>query len=151
MAWKSVAVPLVWYAGVVVPIFKKDNQRECFSYRGITLVSLPGKVQVRILVRRDIQLVKPQFQEEKFGGFVLVAEYWTRSLSSRGYLRVHGSLRNYSLFAFWTWRRHFTKFLCKFGYDLLSYCYESYSVSAQLNFEAHLSSRSWCQNLISAF
>lgn len=63
------AVPLVWYAGVVVPIFKKDNQRECFSYVGITLVSLPGKVQVRILVRRDIQLVKPQFQEEKFGGF----------------------------------------------------------------------------------
>lgn len=68
MAWKSVAVPLVWYAGVVVPIFKKDNQRECFSYRGITLVSLPGKVQVRILERRDIQLVKPQFQEEKIRG-----------------------------------------------------------------------------------
>lgn len=25
---------MVWYAEVVVPIFKKDNWMECFSYRG---------------------------------------------------------------------------------------------------------------------
>ena len=32
------------FLGVVVPIFKKGNQRECSNYRGITLLSLPGKV-----------------------------------------------------------------------------------------------------------
>jgi len=37
---------------VVVPIFKKGDRRLCSNYRGITPVSLPGKVNSRVLERR---------------------------------------------------------------------------------------------------
>ncbi|GAA6067179.1 uncharacterized protein LOC106910031, partial [Tachysurus ichikawai] len=45
-------VPLDWQTGVVVPLFKKGDQRVCSNYRGITLLSLPGKVYARVLERR---------------------------------------------------------------------------------------------------
>ncbi|KAK3555124.1 hypothetical protein QTP86_010013 [Hemibagrus guttatus] len=39
----------------------------CSNYRGITLLSLPGKVYSRVLERRVRLLVKPQIQEEQCG------------------------------------------------------------------------------------
>ncbi|KAK3557981.1 hypothetical protein QTP86_005631 [Hemibagrus guttatus] len=52
IAWRSGTVPLDWATGVVVPLFKKGDQRVCSNYRGITLLSLPGKVYSRVLERR---------------------------------------------------------------------------------------------------
>ncbi|KAL3999283.1 hypothetical protein ACER0C_007054 [Sarotherodon galilaeus] len=52
VAWRSGAVPLDWQTGVVVPIFKKGGQRMCSNYKGITLLSLPGKVYAMVLERR---------------------------------------------------------------------------------------------------
>ena len=43
------AVSLDWQTGVVVPLFKKGDQRLCSNYRGITLLSLPGKVYLGLL------------------------------------------------------------------------------------------------------
>ena len=43
-AWTLGPVPLDWQTGVVVPLFKKGDRRVCSNYRGITLLSLPGKV-----------------------------------------------------------------------------------------------------------
>uniref|UniRef100_A0A3B4FLA9 Reverse transcriptase domain-containing protein n=1 Tax=Pundamilia nyererei TaxID=303518 RepID=A0A3B4FLA9_9CICH len=67
VAWRSGAVPLDWQTGVVVPIFKKGDRRVCSNYRGITLLSLPGKVYARVLERRVRPLVKPRIQEEQCG------------------------------------------------------------------------------------
>ncbi|KAK3521248.1 hypothetical protein QTP70_001543 [Hemibagrus guttatus] len=61
IAWRSGTVPLDWATGVVVPLFKKRDRRVCSNYRGITLLSLPGKVYSRVLERR----VKPRIQEEQ--------------------------------------------------------------------------------------
>ncbi|KAI3368719.1 hypothetical protein L3Q82_025414 [Scortum barcoo] len=44
IAWRLGTVPLEWQTGVVVPLFKKGDRRVCSNYRGITLLSLPGKV-----------------------------------------------------------------------------------------------------------
>ncbi|KAK3561362.1 hypothetical protein QTP86_030660 [Hemibagrus guttatus] len=52
IAWQSGTVPLDWVTGVVIPLFKKGDQRVCSNYRGITLLSLPGKVYSRVLERR---------------------------------------------------------------------------------------------------
>ena len=52
VAWKSETVPKEWQTGVVVPLFKKGDQRVCANYRGITLLSLPGKVYSKVLERR---------------------------------------------------------------------------------------------------
>ncbi|TWW77644.1 hypothetical protein D4764_12G0010340 [Takifugu flavidus] len=67
IAWTSGAVPLDWQTGVVVPLFKKGGRRVCSNYRGITLLSLPGKVYSGVLERRVRRIVEPQIQEEKCG------------------------------------------------------------------------------------
>ncbi|KAK3510818.1 hypothetical protein QTP70_022736 [Hemibagrus guttatus] len=67
IAWRSGTVPLDWATGVVVPLFKKGDRRVCSNYRGITLLSLPGKVYSRVLERRIRPLVEPRIQEEQCG------------------------------------------------------------------------------------
>ncbi|KAK3556749.1 hypothetical protein QTP70_016703 [Hemibagrus guttatus] len=67
ITWRSGTVPLDWATGVVVPLFKKGDWRVCSNYRGITLLSLPGKVYSRVLERRVRPLVKPWIQEEQCG------------------------------------------------------------------------------------
>ncbi|KAK3545227.1 hypothetical protein QTP70_002059 [Hemibagrus guttatus] len=56
-----------WATGVVVPLFKKGDRRVCSNYRGITHLSLPGKVYSRVLEMRVQPLVKPRIQEEQCG------------------------------------------------------------------------------------
>ncbi|KAK3527104.1 hypothetical protein QTP86_010820 [Hemibagrus guttatus] len=67
IAWWSGTVPLDWAIGMVVPLFRKGDRRVCSNYRGITLLSLPGKVYSRVLERRVQPLVKPWIQEEQCG------------------------------------------------------------------------------------
>ncbi|KAK3555547.1 hypothetical protein QTP86_021786, partial [Hemibagrus guttatus] len=67
IAWWSGTVPLDWATGVVIPLFKKGDQRMCSNYRGITLLSLPGKVYSRVLERRVQPLVEPRIQEVQCG------------------------------------------------------------------------------------
>ncbi len=71
--WKSGAVPKEWKTGVVVPLFRRGDQRVCANYRGITLLSLPGKVYCKVLERRVQQIVEPR-TEESNADFVLVVE-----------------------------------------------------------------------------
>uniref|UniRef100_A0A8C6L319 Reverse transcriptase domain-containing protein n=1 Tax=Nothobranchius furzeri TaxID=105023 RepID=A0A8C6L319_NOTFU len=67
IAWSSGAVPVEWQTGVVVPIFKKGDLRVCSNYRGITLLSLPGKVYSKVLERRVRSIVESQIEEEQCG------------------------------------------------------------------------------------
>uniref|UniRef100_A0A3P9I175 Reverse transcriptase domain-containing protein n=1 Tax=Oryzias latipes TaxID=8090 RepID=A0A3P9I175_ORYLA len=67
VAWRSGTVPLDWQTGVVVPLFKKGDRRVCSNHRGITLLSLPGKVYARVLERRVRPIVEPRIQEQQCG------------------------------------------------------------------------------------
>ncbi|KAK3521856.1 hypothetical protein QTP70_018587 [Hemibagrus guttatus] len=67
IAWRSGTVPLDCATRVVVPLFKKGDRRVRSNYRGITLLSLPGKVYSRVLERRVRLLVEPRIQEEQCG------------------------------------------------------------------------------------
>ncbi|KAL7866069.1 hypothetical protein SRHO_G00113160 [Serrasalmus rhombeus] len=67
IAWTSGAVPLDWQTGVVVPLFKKGDRRVCSNYRGITLLSLPGKVYAGVLEKRVRLIVESRIQEEQCG------------------------------------------------------------------------------------
>ncbi|CAF3293547.1 unnamed protein product [Rotaria sp. Silwood2] len=67
VVWKTGEAPADWQTGIVIPIFEKGDQRECSNYRGITLLSLPGKVFARIIERRCQQIVEPQIQENQWG------------------------------------------------------------------------------------
>ncbi|KAI3352448.1 hypothetical protein L3Q82_005402 [Scortum barcoo] len=98
IAWRLGTVPLEWQTGVVVvPLFKKGDRRVCSNYRGITLLSLPGKVYARVLERRIRPIVDPWIQEEQCGfrpGRGTVDQLYTLH---RVLERVYGSLPNQSV------------------------------------------------------
>jgi len=49
--WKSEIVPDDWHQGIIVPIYKgKGSRSDCKNYRGITLLSVPGKVFAHVIL-----------------------------------------------------------------------------------------------------
>ena len=59
--WETGEVPRDWRDGVIIPLPKKGDLKDCNNWRGITLLSVPGKVMASILLHRitgavDVQL-----------------------------------------------------------------------------------------------
>jgi len=52
VACKFGKTPKEWQTGVIIPIFKKGDRKLCTNYRGILLLSLPGKVYAKYLERK---------------------------------------------------------------------------------------------------
>ena len=52
VAWKFGKTTKNWQTGVIIPIFKKGFCKQCTNYRGISLLSLPGKVYAKCLERK---------------------------------------------------------------------------------------------------
>ena len=51
--WQTGTIPPDWKRGLVVPIWKgKGDRQDCNNYRGITLLSVPGKVLAHLLLMR---------------------------------------------------------------------------------------------------
>ncbi len=68
-AWKNGEVPDDWMKTIIVPLYKgKGSRSECGSYRGISLLSVPGKVYGRILTERLMEVMEGNVSEEQ-GGF----------------------------------------------------------------------------------
>lgn len=51
-AWKTAVVPQDWKDAQLVTIFKKGDRKVCGNYRGISLLSIPGKIFARVLLNR---------------------------------------------------------------------------------------------------
>ena len=47
VAWKLGKTSRDWQTGVIIPIFKKGDRKQCTNYRGISLLSLAGKVYAK--------------------------------------------------------------------------------------------------------
>ncbi len=55
-----------WKKAVIVPLHKsKGNKDECNNYRGISLLSVPGKVNGRILTERLMQVNEKKVSDEQ--------------------------------------------------------------------------------------
>ena len=52
LVWESEAVPEDWLSQLTVPLHKKGSTQDCDNYRGISLLSIPGKVFCRVIQRR---------------------------------------------------------------------------------------------------
>ena len=51
MAFESDVVPEDWKSDVIVPLYKgKGERNECKNYRGISLISVAGKIYAGILI-----------------------------------------------------------------------------------------------------
>ena len=67
VAWKTGKTPKEWQTGVIIPIFKKGDRKQCTNYRGISLLSLPGKVYAKCLERKCRQIVEPILEDCQCG------------------------------------------------------------------------------------
>ncbi|XP_073989088.1 uncharacterized protein [Rhodnius prolixus] len=66
-AWNRRKIPKDWELSVIVPIFKKGSNRECNNHRGISLLSVPGKLYGRILETRLRRKVDHLLGEDQCG------------------------------------------------------------------------------------
>ena len=61
-------VPNDWVRAIIVPLYKgKGDRNECKNYRGISLLSIPGKVYGRILIERVRVLTEGMIGDEQCG------------------------------------------------------------------------------------
>ncbi len=67
-AWKEGEVPDDWKKAIIIPLYKgKGSRSECSSYRGISLLCVPGKVYGRILTERLMEVTEGKMSEEQAG------------------------------------------------------------------------------------
>ena len=67
VAWKLGKTPRDWQAGVIIPIFKEGDRKQCANHRGISLRSLPGKVYAKCLERKCRELVESKLEDGQCG------------------------------------------------------------------------------------
>lgn len=61
-------VPSDWKKAIIVPIFKnKGSKQDCGNYRGISLISVPSKVFMRVLLNRIKPNIEQKLREEQAG------------------------------------------------------------------------------------
>nr|KAG5702936.1 hypothetical protein BaRGS_034709 [Batillaria attramentaria] len=56
--WEKEEVPAQWKEGIVIKLPKKGDLRDCSNYRGIMLLSVPGK---RIIVEQSLEWNSPLY------------------------------------------------------------------------------------------
>ena len=65
--WEEEQVPMDWKEGHLIKIPKKGDLSKCENYRGITLLSIPGKVFNRVLLNRMKDAVDAQLRDQQAG------------------------------------------------------------------------------------
>ncbi|KAG7300726.1 hypothetical protein JYU34_015052 [Plutella xylostella] len=67
--WRCGAVPRDWCRAVIVPLYKgKGSLQTCNSYRGISLLSIVGKLYAKILIERVVKETEEKIWDVQ-GGF----------------------------------------------------------------------------------
>ena len=67
LAWETGKVPDDWTKGVIVPIYKKGDKKVCGNYRGISLLSVPGKIYAGVLEKKLRNIVEGKLDEGQCG------------------------------------------------------------------------------------
>ena len=65
--WRKQTVPEDWKNGIIIPLPKKGNLTDCNNWRGITLLSIPGKVLATVILERIKDAVDKQLRQEQAG------------------------------------------------------------------------------------
>ena len=67
LIWDKEEIPKDWVRQVVIPLHKKGSRLVCDNYRGISLLSVPGKVLCKVLQRRFVDKVDWCLRESQCG------------------------------------------------------------------------------------
>ena len=65
--WKLGKTPRDWQTGMIIPILKKGDRKQCTNYREISLLSLPGKVYTKCLERKYREIVESKLEDGQRG------------------------------------------------------------------------------------
>ncbi|VDP88228.1 unnamed protein product [Schistosoma mattheei] len=65
--WEEEQVPMDWNEGNLIKISKKGDLNRCVNYKGITLLSMPGKDFNRVLLDRMKDAVDAQLRDQQAG------------------------------------------------------------------------------------
>ena len=65
--WNTEQTPLDWRKAVIIPIHKKGDRKVCNNTRGISLLSVPGKVFTRVMLNRVNDTVDEALRENQCG------------------------------------------------------------------------------------
>ena len=65
--WETGEIPQEWKEGYLVKLPKKGDLRDCKNYRGIMLLSVPGKILNRIILERLKEAVDKQLRDQQAG------------------------------------------------------------------------------------
>ena len=65
--WEREEIPAEWKEGILIKLPKKGDLTDCSNYRGIMLLSMPGKVLNRILLERIKEVVNPNLRDQQAG------------------------------------------------------------------------------------
>ena len=63
----SEQAPKQWQNSAIMPIHKKGDKRKCTNYRGISLITLPGKVYAKCLEKKCREIVEPKLADAQCG------------------------------------------------------------------------------------
>ena len=74
--WQEEIVPRQWRDGLIVNIFKKGDREDPGNYRGITLLSVLGKVFCNILNNRLVQCLDKGALHKGQAGLDLTEVAW---------------------------------------------------------------------------
>ena len=77
--WRTKQIPQEWKDAMLMPLHKKKDKRICDNYRGISLLSVPGKVLALILLERLQDIIEPRLMEAQCGfrkGHATVDQIW---------------------------------------------------------------------------
>ncbi|XP_031358768.1 uncharacterized protein LOC116182371 [Photinus pyralis] len=66
-AWTTGKVPEDWKLGIIIPLFKKGDSRDCSNYRGITILSVVSKVYEHIMEARLRIQIEEQLADTQSG------------------------------------------------------------------------------------
>ena len=68
LVWRVGVAPNDWRKALIIPIYKKGGRLECSNYRGISLLSVIGKMYARVLNDRIKLMTEGKVMDEQ-GGF----------------------------------------------------------------------------------
>jgi hypothetical protein len=67
IVWKTRMVPRKWNIAIIIPIYKKGDNRLCQKHRGISLLRIPGNIYERIFESRLRSNAEDQVDESQCG------------------------------------------------------------------------------------
>jgi sorting nexin-29 len=65
--WKQEKIPCEWSEGILCPIYKKGDRKQCNSYRGISLLNITYKIFAILLYNRLSKIIEPEIGNYQMG------------------------------------------------------------------------------------